>query len=505
MWDLLIESCVWDRRLYSLFSPDRLRIESDLSEKVMQEHGYSKVDGTAGRETGAIDNLMENDNVNGGANVKKMSDTSVEVNELPIKEIPISGPILEGNKQDDPCNTSHVPLNVKIPVVDDLRSKGSSDQKLKLSLDVFTPPPSEDGFAISNHLQVHENFPVSTDIQSRFPVNKSAPLHSPVSNFQDSNEWFWKPFADIRQIGVREFQKRFLSKFESVSSSITEYLPTANQLITGEGTRLHIPLRPDNHIVSDYEDELSSIIACALALLKDSYVVTEVDDEDDSRESGVASKSIESLHGFIHGATLTSPHTFSSSSDSDSVHSTGSTSSEESRSSRAPENHSSVEIAMGYAKSLGREKYSVVCHYVNQFRELRNRCCLSELDYIASLSRCRNWDAKGGKSKSVFAKTLDDRFIVKEIKKTELDSFLGFSSRYFKHMRESFDSGSQTCLAKVLGIYQVGVCISRFLCHFPTFYAVLFSCLMEFSAFQSPCRLLKDTSKVEKRLNMTSW
>ncbi|XP_019442005.1 PREDICTED: putative 1-phosphatidylinositol-3-phosphate 5-kinase FAB1D isoform X3 [Lupinus angustifolius] len=460
MWDILIESCVWNRRLYSLHSHDCSRSESFVSEKTMQEHSYSKIEDTAGREIALTGNVKENGNVNGGAKLEIMLDTYLDVNDLLITEIPISGPLLEGNELDDPHNTYDVPHKVKTPFVDDWRSKRSSDNKLRFSEDVFTQSPSEYGnhqekdFITSNHPQVHESFPVYADIQSSLSVHNSASLHSPVTSFQDSNEWFWKPFADIRQIGVRDFQKRFLSNFEPVSSSITEYLPTANQLITEEGTRLHIPLRTDNHIVSDYEHEPSSIIACALAFLKDSYMMPG-DYEDGSRKSGVASKSIESLHGFIHGATLTSPHTFSSSADSDSVYSTERTSSEESRSSHTPENHSSIEIAMGYAKSLGSEKYSVICHYVNQFRELRHLCGLSELDYIACLSRCRNWDAKGGKSKSFFAKTLDDRFIIKEIKKTELDSFLGFSSRYFKHMRESFESGSQTCLAKVLGIYQV--------------------------------------------------
>ncbi|MED6146926.1 hypothetical protein PIB30_039333 [Stylosanthes scabra] len=430
MWDLLLESYVWDQRLYSLLSPGRPKTESDASEKVMQERGSTE-----------------------GGNINGMQDTPpVEVNEIPVKEIPISGPLLEFNEQDNSCNASDVPQNVMMPIVSDFRSEGPSDRKLKLNVDVPTRFPLSDSSlhekdsAISNHLQVNGNSPVSTDTQT--PAgdtkisNKDGSQHSPVPILQDSNEWFWKPFADIRQIGVRDFQKRFLPRFEPVSSSVIEYLPTAYQLIMEEGTRLHIPLRTDNFIVSDYEDEPSSIIACALAFLKDPSVVTEDDDGDDS------------LHSSSHGA-LPSPQMFSrSSSDADSVHSAGSTSSEESRASHAPENHS-IEIAMGYAKSLGREKYSVICHYVNQFRELRTRCCLSEVDYIASLSRCRNWDAKGGKSKSFFAKTLDDRFIIKEIKKTELDSFLGFSSVYFKYMRESFESGSQTCLAKVMGIYQV--------------------------------------------------
>ncbi|KAH1139491.1 hypothetical protein GLYMA_10G218400v4 [Glycine max] len=442
MWDLLLQSYVWVRRLYPLHSPDGLRLESDVSEKVMHEHDYSKVEGIASRETGSMGNFMED----GDANVKIMFGSSVQVNELPIKEIPISGPFLECNELADPSNAQ----NERIPIVDDLRSRRSSDQNLNLSLDV-----------IPTHLEVGENSPVSTDIQTNHLVadlkvlNKISSFHSPISNMLDSNDWFWKPFADIRQIGIKEFQKRLLPKFEFVSSSIAEYIPTAHQLITEEGTRLHIPLKTDNHVVSDFEGEPSSIIACALALLKDAYEVSEIDDEDERNESGITSNSTECLHGLTNGAALTSSHSFSrSSSDSDSVHSAGSTSSEESRASRATENHS-IEIAMGYAKSLGREKYSVICHYFKQFRELRNWCCLSELDFIASLSRCRNWDAKGGKSKSYFAKTLDDRFIIKEIKKTELDSFLGFSSLYFKHVRESFESGSQTCLAKVLGIYQV--------------------------------------------------
>ncbi|CAL5209312.1 unnamed protein product [Lathyrus oleraceus] len=429
MWDLLIESVVWGQRLKSLRSP----------EKVVQEYSYSKVEGIAGREVASRGNFREDGNVNGDTHVKFMSETSVKVNEISIKEIPISGSPLECNEQGDPSKTFDIPQNVKIQTVDGLGSKGYSDPKLESSSNVFTQFPSANG-----HIQVHQNFPVAINIQPSRPIadskvlNQSASLYSPVSKLQDSDEWFWKPFSDIRQIGIREFQRSFFPKFEYLCSSISEHVPTANQFTTEEGPRLHIPLKTDNHVVSDFEGEPSSIIACALSLLKDSSEVTEID-EGDVKEGGITSKSTDSLHDSL---------------DSDSVHSTGSMSSEESRSFRATGNHSK-EVHLGYAKSLGREKYSVVCHYYKQFRALRSCCCSSEIDYIASLSRCMNWDAKGGKSKSFFAKTLDERFIIKEIKKTELEAFLGFSSLYFKHMRESFESGSQTCLAKVLGIYQV--------------------------------------------------
>eukprot|EP00494_Astrolonche_serrata_P026199 UN26460 len=102
-----------------------------------------------------------------------------------------------------------------------------------------------------------------------------------------------------------------------------------------------------------------------------------------------------------------------------------------------------------------RGKYSVTSIYANQFYILRRKCCPSELAYITSLSRCKKWDAQGGKSKALFAKTLDDRFIIKQIKKTEFESFIKFAPDYFKHVYHSLDAGSQTCLAKILGIYQV--------------------------------------------------
>ncbi|CAI8599559.1 unnamed protein product [Vicia faba] len=278
------------------------------------------------------------------------------------------------NEQGDPSKTFDIPQNVKIQIVDGLGSKRYSDPKLESSSNVSTQFPSA-----NDHLQVHQKFPVAINIKPVRPIvdskvlNQSASLHSPVSILQDSDE-----------------------------GSISEHAPTANQFTTEEGPRLHIPLKTDNYVVSDFEGEPSSIIACALSLLKDSSEMSKIDG--DVKEIGITSKSTDSLHDSL---------------DSDSAHSTGSVSSEESRSSRATEDHSK-EVHLGYAKITWEGK--IFC---------------------------------GGKSKSFFAKTLDERFIVKEIKKTELEAFLGFSSLYFKHMRESFESGSQTCLATVLGIYQV--------------------------------------------------
>lgn len=103
----------------------------------------------------------------------------------------------------------------------------------------------------------------------------------------------------------------------------------------------------------------------------------------------------------------------------------------------------------------GKAKFSVTCYFAKQFDSLRKRCCPSGVDFVRSLNRCRRWSAQGGKSNVYFAKSLDERFIIKQVTKTELDSFEDFAPEYFKYLTDSLISGSPTCLAKILGIYQV--------------------------------------------------
>ncbi|XP_047341042.1 putative 1-phosphatidylinositol-3-phosphate 5-kinase FAB1C [Impatiens glandulifera] len=105
----------------------------------------------------------------------------------------------------------------------------------------------------------------------------------------------------------------------------------------------------------------------------------------------------------------------------------------------------------------GKVRFSVTCYFAKQFVDLRKKCCPSEVDFIRSLSRCKRWGAQGGKSNVYFAKSLDERFIIKQVQKTELESFEEFAPEYFRYLTDSLNSGSPTCLAKVLGIYQVSV------------------------------------------------
>lgn len=60
----------------------------------------------------------------------------------------------------------------------------------------------------------------------------------------------------------------------------------------------------------------------------------------------------------------------------------------------------------------------VVFYFAPQFAELRRRMVQGgERVFVASLARCVRWAQRGGKSNAYFAKTRDDRFIIKQMSK----------------------------------------------------------------------------------------
>ena len=47
------------------------------------------------------------------------------------------------------------------------------------------------------------------------------------------------------------------------------------------------------------------------------------------------------------------------------------------------------------------------------------------------------------------------RYIVKQLSRSERQSFLEFAPDYFRYVATMLHRGQDTCLAKVLGVYQV--------------------------------------------------
>ncbi|KAK5683767.1 Mitochondrial distribution and morphology protein 12, partial [Elasticomyces elasticus] len=109
--------------------------------------------------------------------------------------------------------------------------------------------------------------------------------------------------------------------------------------------------------------------------------------------------------------------------------------------------HLKYEFQEGQAKMLCK------VFYAEQFDALRQKCGIADR-VVESLSRCAKWDSKGGKTKSIFLKTLDNRFILKSLAPIETQAFLKFAPGYFQIMSEALFHELPSAIAKMFGFYQ---------------------------------------------------
>ncbi|XP_024990908.1 putative 1-phosphatidylinositol-3-phosphate 5-kinase FAB1C [Cynara cardunculus var. scolymus] len=271
---------------------------------------------------------------------------------------------------------------------------------------------------------------------------------STLRSFHASGEYMHMVRDPVHNIQMRSYSQDFPNEDHKLDFllmnrplliSSTSFLP--------EGARLMIPNGgQSNVVVAVYDNEPTSIISYALTSKEHEQWVS--DKPNLSRNDSVASNA-SAWQSF-------------GSMDLDYTH-YGSYGSEDPSTAIGPlftDPKNSNHIAIPFEDDSGvdgKVKFSVTCYFAKHFDSLRKKCCPSELDYVRSLSRCKRWSAQGGKSNVYFAKSLDERFIIKQVTKTELESFEEFAQEYFKYLTDSLNSGSPTCLAKILGIYQVTV------------------------------------------------
>lgn len=96
-------------------------------------------------------------------------------------------------------------------------------------------------------------------------------------------------------------------------------------------------------------------------------------------------------------------------------------------------------------------KFVCTTYWATQFQAVRkaflsqNGSSLSGLDaeesFVESLSSAYSWAASGGKSGASFARTSDDRFVIKCISRTELQMFLDCAPAYFEYLSKAFFHG----------------------------------------------------------------
>ncbi|XP_074154973.1 1-phosphatidylinositol 3-phosphate 5-kinase isoform X1 [Sminthopsis crassicaudata] len=102
-------------------------------------------------------------------------------------------------------------------------------------------------------------------------------------------------------------------------------------------------------------------------------------------------------------------------------------------------------------------KFYCRLYYAGEFHKMREVILgSSEEDFIRSLSHSLPWQARGGKSGAAFYVTEDDRFILKQMPRLEVQSFLDFAPHYFTYITNAVQQKRPTALAKILGVYRIG-------------------------------------------------
>ncbi|KAK6131712.1 hypothetical protein DH2020_034509 [Rehmannia glutinosa] len=287
-----------------------------------------------------------------------------------------------------------------------------------------------------------------------YPLSSALPAKGP-SDIEDPSSWLGIPFSALYR-SFNHTASTNAQKLGKISEYSPVYISSFRELVHQSGARLLLPMASCDTIVPIYDDEPTSIISYTLVSPDYQNLMSgEPEKQKDSLKSS-------SSFSILDSVNLLSLHSFDES-HSESLKSL--TSADESLLSSASRSFLGLDpllpnplharVSFSDDGPPGKVKYTVTCYFAQQFEALRNTCCASELDFIRSLSRCKKWGAQGGKSNVFFAKTLDDRFIIKQVTKTELESFIKFAPSYFKYLSESINSGCPTCLAKILGIYQV--------------------------------------------------
>lgn len=263
---------------------------------------------------------------------------------------------------------------------------------------------------------------------------------------EDFSRWFAMPFQNFYRLVNKN--TGVFPRFDTLGDYNPVYISLFRELVRQGGARLLLPLGVNNTVIPIFDDEPTSVIAYALVSPDHQLHIS----DDPEKQIAGGSGTFRSFHS-VDGISVECLRSFTSTDDSK-LSLTGSW-------------NSVVSDPLTYTKTMhvkvcfsddgppGKVKYSVTCYYAKSFDALRKTCCTSELDFIRSLSRCKKWGAQGGKSNVFFAKSLDERFIIKQVTKTELESFIKFAPEYFKYLSESISTGSPSCLAKILGIYQV--------------------------------------------------
>jgi len=207
-------------------------------------------------------------------------------------------------------------------------------------------------------------------------------------------------------------------------------------------TPLDYPINAGDHIFVDEdvvvrEDEPSSLIAFTLQSQHYKAKLEEI------RRQGQVSKSKDGCEA---------PEKTSSSSDKEGAHDICEDGVDQAEVETSLLRATGTHLAYSFVDASARMQCKIF--FAEQFDAVRRKCGVADR-IVESLSRCLKWDSKGGKTKSVFLKTLDDRLVLKSLSPIETQAFLKFAPAYFNIMAEALFHDLPSVIAKMLGFYQI--------------------------------------------------
>ncbi|RMZ79208.1 hypothetical protein DV738_g3504, partial [Chaetothyriales sp. CBS 135597] len=269
-----------------------------------------------------------------------------------------------------------------------------------------------------------------TDIDLQLSTHAASDVEDHSEEEEDIGQDIYLPDSpeDLLRLSQEDIELKELQKHER--SSLMKILTNFWAERSSSGwAPLEYPLGASEHVFADCdiivrEDEPSSVIAFALASQDYKTKLCEIQDHAGATtEKAAAGGQAEPNNGDMQ---------------TDLMHSL----------LRKTGTHLKYQFAEGPAKMLCK------IFFAEQFDAVRRKCGVADR-FVESLSRCAKWDSKGGKTKSLFLKTLDGRFILKSLSPVETQSFLNFAPNYFQIMSEAFFHELPSVIAKMLGFYQI--------------------------------------------------
>ena len=108
--------------------------------------------------------------------------------------------------------------------------------------------------------------------------------------------------------------------------------------------------------------------------------------------------------------------------------------------------------------TIPNSECEVIIYYPRQFEALRIAYCCTYDELITSITNSNQWnDVSGGKSKAVFFKSANGKYLFKLVNKNEFNMFIEAACQYFHHMTRYLFHKMPSILIKMLGAYKIKI------------------------------------------------